>query len=64
MNKSPEKRLFFIQYRGFLILEYTKSRVKAKAAIQPIIVMRKLKSVLPLVGFNLKSLGGPSKSYF
>ena len=44
------KRLFFIQYRGFHTLEYIKSLQKANAPIQPILIMRKLKSVLP----NLK----------
>ena len=41
------KRLFYIQYRGFETIKFIKSLEKVEAPIRPIIVMTKLKSVLP-----------------
>ena len=41
------KRLFYIQYRGFETVKFIKSLEKAEAPIQPILLMTKLKNVLP-----------------
>ena len=41
------KRLLYIQYSGFETIKFIKSLEKIEAPIRPIIVMTKLKSVLP-----------------
>ena len=41
------KRLFFIQFRGFETLKFIKALEKVDAPIKPILIMRKLKIVLP-----------------